>query len=132
MFPGCVYCNMFSQSTIREAFSKFFRFDSLTENLSGYVEARVELLKLEVREDVAKVITKALVFGVIIFLASLFILFLSLGIAFFLNRYFNEDFLGFWIVAGFYLALFVASIVFRKQMFKNLERIFKDKLRHKE
>ena len=50
---------MFSQSSISEALSKFFRFDSLAENLSGYVEARVELLKLEVREDVAKVPERA-------------------------------------------------------------------------
>lgn len=115
-----------------EAAAKFLKLDILKENLLGYVEARVALLKLEVREDVAKVITRALVFGVIIFLASLFILFLSLGIAFFINQYFKEDFLGFWIVSGFYLTLFIISIVLRKHLFQYLEHLFKDRLKHHE
>ncbi len=122
---------MFSNS-ILEAISKFFKLDSLKENLTGYVEARVELLKLEVREDVAKVITRALVLGVIFFLAFLFIIFFSLGMAHFLNRYFGENFIGFWIVAGFYLILFAVSLAFKKQLFQNLERLFKDRLKHKE
>jgi uncharacterized membrane protein YqjE len=123
---------MFSQSSILEAAAKFFKFDSLKENLLAYVEARVNLLKLEVREDVAKVITRALVFGVIIFLAALAILFVSLGIAFFLNRYFKEEFLGFWIVAAFYLLLFGISLGMRKPLFRYLEHLLKDRIMHKE
>jgi uncharacterized membrane protein YqjE len=130
--PQIVYLGMFSQSSILEAAVKFLKLDSLKENLLGYVEARVNLLKLEVREDVAKVITRALVFGVIIFLASLFILFLSLGISLFLNRYFKEDFLGFWIVSGFYFLLFIISLIFRRQLFQYLEHLLKDRLKHKE
>jgi uncharacterized membrane protein YqjE len=122
---------MFSADSIKEAFSKFFKLDSLKENLSGYIEARVALLKMEVREDVAKVITRALVFGVIAFLGLLFIVFLSLGLALFINRYFQESYVGFYIVAGFYLLLFLIAIVFKKEIYNYLEHVFKDKLEHK-
>ena len=123
---------MFSQSTILEVLSKFFKFDNLKENLLGYAEARVNLLKLEIREDVAKVITRALVLGVIIFLALLFIVFLSIGIALFLNRFLEENYFGFWIVSGFYLILFLVSISFRKQIFQYFERVFKEGNKHME
>ena len=123
---------MFSQNSILEALAKFFKLDSLKENLTGYVEARVDLLKLELREDIGKAIIQALAIGVIISLAFLAIVFLSLGLALFLNRYFKENYAGFWIVAGFYLTLFVVSLTFKKQLLQNLENLFKERIKHKE
>jgi uncharacterized membrane protein YqjE len=123
---------MFSQGSIREFLSKFFRIDSFIESLSGYLEARVELLKLEVRDDVANVISRAVVFVIIACLALLFILFFSLGIAIFLNRYFEENYTGFWIVAGFYLILVAISFAFRKQLFRQTNKFVKDHAKRKE
>ena len=123
---------MFSQNSILEAIAKFFKLDSLKENLTGYIDARVQLLKLEVREDIAKVITRALVFTVIIFLAFLFIIFFSLGLSLFINQYFHESYMGFWIVGGVYLILFILSIAFKKQLFHKLEHALNEHLKHKE
>ena len=39
---------------IKDSIFKFLRLDNLVENLSGYVETRIELVKLEVREEIAK------------------------------------------------------------------------------
>jgi len=122
---------MFSSDSILESISKFLQLDKLKENLTGYVEARVELLKIEVREDVAKAITRALVFAVVIFLAFLFIIFFSLGLALFINRYFEENYLGFFIVGGFYLILFMLSLAFRNQLFHKLDSLFMERLNHK-
>jgi len=123
---------MFSKNSILESLSKFLKLDNLTETLTGYVEARVQLLKIEVREDIAKAITRALVFAVIILLAFLFIIFFSLATALFINRYFNENYLGFLIVGGFYLTSFVLSLAFRNQLFKKLDKLFTERLNNKE
>ena len=123
---------MFSQNSILESLAKFFKLDSLKENLTGYVDARVQLLKLEVREDIAKVVTRALVFSVIIFLGSLFIIFFSLGLSIFINQYFKQSYTGFWIVGGFYLVLFILSLAFKKQLFHKLEHLFTERLKNKE
>ncbi len=131
-FQRCVYCTMFSQNSILEAIVKFFKLDSLKENLTGYVDARVQLLKLEVREDMAKVMTRTLVFGVILFLGFLFVIFFSLGLALFINQYFHESYMGFWIVGSFYLILFILSVAFKKQIFHKLEHIFNERLKHRE
>jgi len=87
---------------IKNSIFKFLRLDNLIENLSGYVETRVELVKLEVREEIAKVLSHALMIGVLLLLALLFILFISLGWANYLNSYFKDSFSGYWIVAGMY------------------------------
>jgi uncharacterized membrane protein YqjE len=117
-------------SSIKDILSKFFHLDSLTENLSGYVEARVELLKLEVREEVAKAITRVAVLGVIVLLCVLFIVFLSLGLAVFVNQYFEAKYIGFLLVGGFYLLLFALALSMRKQIFQSLEHLLSNHLKH--
>jgi uncharacterized membrane protein YqjE len=131
LFPF-VYCAMFSASTVIEMLSKFMKLDGLIDNVSGYIDARVKLLKIEVREDVAKVITRGLVFGVLFLMAFMFIVFLSLAIALILNQYFNNNFVGFLIVSGFYLFVFLLAVALRKQIHEKLEHLFNEKLKHKE
>jgi signal transduction histidine kinase len=120
---------MFSTGSIKAALNKFFRLDTLTEDLSGYVEARVELLKLEVREEVAKAITRVMVLGVVILLLVLLVVFLSIGFAFYFNQYFEEKYAGFFLVGGFYLILLLLSMLLRKQLFYLLERLFSNHLK---
>ena len=132
VFRGCVYCTMFSPSSLKEVLFKFFKLDTLAETLSGYVEARLDLLKLEIREDVAKAFAQALVFGVIVFFVLLFIIFFSIGLALFLNRYFIDSYAGFWTVAGIYLTLSGLLFIFKKQLFQNLGRFLKERLKHKQ
>lgn len=116
--------------SIKSLLSKFFRIDDLTKDLSGYVEARVELLKLEVREEVAKALTRVMVLGVIVLLSVLFIIFMSIGLAFYINNYFEEKSAGFFLVGGFYLLLLMISIIFRKQIFQFLESSLSNHLKH--
>lgn len=119
--------------SIKGLLTKFFRIDSLTEDLSGYVEARVELLKLEVREEVAKAITRMSVLVIIALLFVLFIIFMSIGFAFYLSQYFEIRAVGFFLVGGFYMILLLISMVLRKQIFQSLEKVLNNHLKnHKE
>lgn len=71
-------------------------------NLTGYIEARIELMKVEIKEDVAKALSKAVVFAIVGFVATLFILFLSMAVAYKIAEV-TSPFIGFLVVAGFYL-----------------------------
>ena len=106
---------------LKDIIFKFLRLDGVFSSLSGYVEARVELLKIEIKEDIAKVIASAMIFAVIFFFATMFLIFFSIGLAQFLNRYFNEMYVGYWIVAGLYLVGFLIFMIFRKTILKKFE-----------
>jgi len=101
---------------IKDSIFKFLHLDNLIENLSGYVETRVELIKIEIREEMARVISHALMVGLLFLLGMLFLVFFSIGSALYLNSYFYSSSAGFWIVAGIYgvsgliIALFHKSI----------------------
>ena len=86
----------------------FLKFDSIIENLSGYVEKRLALYKIEIKEDLAIAGAKLVVVLVLSLSLFMIILFISLACAVLLNRILSSDSLGFFLVAGFYLVIFLA------------------------
>lgn len=91
------------------------------DNLTGYVETRIELLKIEIKEDVAKVLASALMILIVVFLALIFLLFLSIGLAQYLNTLFDKAHVGYWIVAGIYGIPCLIFILFRKSIGHSME-----------
>ncbi len=61
--------------------TKFLKLDHLVANLTGYVETKIELIKVEVKEDVTKGISQAIVYLLIAFVFALVIMLISLGVA---------------------------------------------------
>ena len=100
----------------------FLNFDSIVENLSGYVEKRIELFKIEMKEDVALGAARLLIMLVLSLALFMLILFLSLGGAVLLNRILESDSLGFLLVAGFYLLIFMLFFLL-KDTFKFEEKL---------
>ena len=117
---------------LKETIFKFLRLDGVFNHLSGYVEARIELLKIEIREDVAKVIASAMIFAVVFFFGTMFMIFLSIGLAQFLNQYLNESYVGYWLVAVLYLAGFLLFLIFRKGILNNFESHLMDVIKKRE
>lgn len=117
---------------IKETILKFLRIDSLVDHLSGYVDVRVKLLKIEIREEVAKVLSHGLVHITLAFFAFLFLIFVSIGIANYLNSVLGDSFSGYWIVAGVYLVLFGIMILFRKKIDRSFEKYFSGLIKQKE
>ncbi|SRR5258706_5099185 len=117
---------------IKDKIFKLLRLDNLFENLSGYVETRLELYKLEIREDVAKVISKAFVYGALAILGMLFLVFFSIGLAQFLNVFFARAFVGYWIVAGLYAVALLTLTLFRKRFDRSFENHFLDMIKRKQ
>ena len=109
---------------IKDSIFKLLRLDNLMGSLTGYVETQAQLLKLEVREEVAKILSRGLVLVTVALLASLFLLFFSIGLAHFLNEFFARPYLGYWIVAGIYGLPCLLFLLFRKSISSAFENYF--------
>ncbi|MBA4054676.1 MAG: hypothetical protein C0490_08200 [Marivirga sp.] len=105
---------------LKDTLLKFFKMDNLIENITGYVEARIELMKIEMKEEVAKGLAKAFVFIVITAILTLFVLLISMALAYKIGEAVGT-FGGFAIVAGFYLFLGVILFLFRDPITGKLE-----------
>jgi len=87
------------------------RNDSLISNLTGYLDTRIDLIKLETQEKVKGVFVSS-VHGVALgLLGFLFIIFGSMYVGFALNEVLDSPSAGFGIVAALYLVLAVLFFV---------------------
>ncbi|MBK5279954.1 MAG: phage holin family protein [Bacteroidia bacterium] len=103
---------------LTESIFKFLRLDGLFNHITGFMEARIELLKIEIKEDVAKTLANAMIFGIFFFFGFMFMVFFSIGLAHFLNQYFDKSYAGYSIVAGLYLVGFAVFMILRKSVLK--------------
>jgi uncharacterized membrane protein YqjE len=117
---------------IKDAILKFLKIDSLISNLSGYIETRISLFKMEMQEDIARVLAKSIVYAAMMFFAFLFLVFFSIGLAQYINRFFTDSFAGYWIVSGIYLVIFLLCLAFQKVIYKNIEKNFNEMFKQKE
>lgn len=115
---------------IRDSLAKFFKVDSLISNLTGYVETRVEILKLEAKEELSKQAANAVIYGAIGFLFALVLVFFSVAIALTIGVSLG-NFAGFSIVAGFYLIVGLVLLLNREKLIKSIERKISLKLKKK-
>ena len=116
---------------LKEILLKFFKLDSIVEHLNGYIESRVALVKMEVREEVGNLLSRGLIILVMFLTGILFLLFMSVGLAEYLNTQMGGDHIGFVIVGSFYGLALLLMIIFRKNLMKALEKQFSGMIRQK-
>src|SRR5690606_40847297 len=97
---------------VKEKILKLLKLENLFESVSGYVESKFELFKMEVREEVAGIVARVLVVLLIGLSFLLFLILASIGLAYYLGTLVGMTG-GIMIVAGFYLLIFVLMIAFR-------------------
>ena len=91
-------------------------FSGLKNDISTYGETRLELMKLNTYERVAKTMA-VFSYGIVLVLLAFFaILFLFLALGFFLGEILNSVALGFLLVVGMYLLLFGLILLFREKI----------------
>lgn len=110
---------------LKDTVLKFLKLDGFIESLTGYVETRVELLKMEVREDIAKALAKLSLFFVLAFSFVIFLVFISIALALWIGESLGLV-LGFAIVAAVYLLITLTCLLFKKPISKNLEKTLLD------
>lgn len=118
-------------TNLKETVFKFLNLDNLIDNVAGFVEAQVALLKLEIQEDVARMVAGALVYGAMMMFAFLVLIFASLGLAHFLGEQLGAAYWGYWSVAGLYALAFIVFLAFRKPINVNFEKYLTDTIRKK-
>jgi uncharacterized membrane protein YqjE len=117
---------------IKDIIFKFFRLNNFVDHLSGFVETRIALLKIEIQEEVTEIISKGLVLFLIFFFLFLFLMFLSLGLAIYLNRWFDDSYTGFLLVGGLYFVVFGLFVLLRKNINQVIGRRLMEVMRKKD
>lgn len=121
-----------NESTVlKETLLKFLKLDNLIDSLTGYVESRVELLKIEIREEVVKSLSKALVLAVFLAVITLFVLMISFAAAFKIAESLGAS-AGFAIVGSIYLVIGLALYLFRNTITEKLEKQLASKMEKEE
>ena len=109
---------------LKDSILKFLKLDSLVSHLTGYVETRIELMKLELKEDLARTLSKAIVFLVLGLAFMMFIFFISMAIAYKIGEQIGI-FGGFATVAGFYVLVALVLLLFRENIGEKIEKQLK-------
>ena len=114
----------------KETILKLLKLDSLVDNITGYVEARIELLKIEIKEEIARSLAKTVVIVVIIAVFTLFVLLISVAAAYEVGESIGRVG-GFASVATFYLLIGVLVFIFRNPIAEVLEKRLDEKMKNK-
>ena len=84
---------------------KIIDIDKLLDSLSGFLETKLELIKLDVATEVHKIVARAIIILFIASVISLAVMLISVGLSMWLNSLLESNFLGFMIVSVFYVLL---------------------------
>jgi hypothetical protein len=123
-----VYCAMFNLDNLKDLIFKFLKVDFLLESLSNYIETRVSLIKKEIKDEVARQLSKVIVFIFVMTLMLFAIGFISTGLAFLIGEWVENMYAGFMIVGGFYLIISIIIWLSRRSVGKKVENTLKHRL----
>ena len=76
--------------------------ESLMERVTDYSKTSYELIKLKTLDKTSDVVSSLIPHSIVFLVIASFLLFLNLGLAFWMGELLGNIFFGFFIVAGFY------------------------------
>jgi hypothetical protein len=91
---------------------------SLIDQSKDYLETKIELTKLKTIDRSADILSSVIVIVTMIFLGSLFIIFISIALALLLGNWLGAVYYGFLIVGGFYALLLLLIYIQREKWIK--------------
>jgi len=90
--------------------SKLFNFDALINKAEAYMEAKVKLVTMNIKEEVANIVTKLFPLIILFGVLFIFLIFLSLTLSLILNHYLESNWQGFAIITGAYFLCFLVLL----------------------
>lgn len=84
---------------------------NLIENLMGYIDTRIDIIRLEIQEKLKASFVSLIHVVLLGFFALMSIIFVSIFLGLLLNHLLNSAFWGFGIIALFYVVVLVVLIV---------------------
>lgn len=97
--------------TDEEDATKTPRTDNIMANLKGYLDTRIDLVRLEVQEKVKGAVVGGMHGAALAGIGLFFFLFLNIFLGLLLNDALDSSYWGFGILAGFYLVLLILFVV---------------------
>jgi len=94
--------------------------ETLFEKATDYGKTSLELVKLKAIDKTSDIVSSIIPHSVVFVVLVLFMLFLNLGIAFWLGEIMGKIFYGFFIVAAFYILTGIILHLFLHKRIKNL------------
>ena len=115
---------------LKENIARFLKLDSLLENITGYVETKIEIMKLDLKEDVSKLVSHVSVLLIIIMTGIFFLLFLSVAVALEIASHLG-NLAGFGIISAFYLIAVVVLYAKRASLQERIESEIKQTIKER-
>ena len=104
-----------------------FKVKNLFDSLMGYIDTKVELYKIQFKEEAAKALVIAVFAIIFSMIGLLLILFLSLFISEALNSLFDSRYLGYLVICLFYVLLAFLVYLFRDRISDEIRnKLFED------
>ena len=94
---------MFNFNLLKDEVFRLLGIDNLVKSFTEYVEARVALIKKEIRDELAHQISRIVVMVFMMLIGLLTIVFLSIALGFWLSELMGSSTYGFLSVGGIYL-----------------------------
>jgi hypothetical protein len=88
--------------------------DQLAAHVKEYAEERINLIVLNLHDKVSRILSGAVSFIILLIFGVFTILFLSLGLAWWIGQEMQKPFMGFLLVGGFYFILILLIGLNRK------------------
>lgn len=92
---------------------KLFDIHKIIEAVTGYIETKVELLKLDAKEEMTVLISKLFVVMLLALFFTMVLIFISVGAALFINFWSGNSYIGFFII-GLLYALLATILYFNR------------------
>ena len=115
---------------LKENIARFLKLDSLLENITGYVETKIEIMKLDLKEDASRLASKISVWLIILITGIFFLLFFSAAIALEIAKHLG-NFAGFGIISAIYLLAAVVLYNMRHSLQEKVESEIKQTIKER-
>jgi phosphoglycerol transferase MdoB-like AlkP superfamily enzyme len=93
--------------------------ESLLEKAEDFGKTSFELVKLKALDKTSEIVSSFIPYSVVFVLIASFMIFLNLGLAFWLGEILGETYYGFFVVAAFYV---IAGLIFYFFFQKRIKR----------
>ncbi len=105
------------------------KFDHLLEHLIGFLDAKSEILKLELKEELIKILSRLVAGLILVVLVALVLLFSSVAVGNYLNQLWASSYLGYGAMAGSFFMLCILVFLLRQTpWYHNIIGYFTDKI----
>jgi hypothetical protein len=88
---------------------------TIIDQLKALVNTRMQIIKLELKDELAKSFAKALIGVMLFFILFIAVLFLSIAVSIYLGYILENYFYGFGLMAAFYFIIFIILYLFRNK-----------------